>query len=282
MSVRIGLALVVSSFGCSGSSSGPTPAPTSTASSTIGAACSGPSGCAGNLFCYSGDTPQLDGLCSVECTASATSDSCKDIDPNTSCLVAGVCARDCGNGETCPSGTYCNTNDGICEVQTGPAGISDNDSGASAASLDAIGTDSTGTTMMTFAGAATSESMAGVFCKEYSTTVETTLEIFGSNANAQSSAEIKLYNFDLSTGESRQETFTPTDSSVDISASLIGTSTAFMYIQGTGLNSGSCTTTITTLTSDAVAGTFVCDPLPPDIANASGASLSLTFSCPLQ
>jgi hypothetical protein len=285
---RLGLSsalvsLVALTLGCSSASSGHT----STASTTIGTPCTGPSDCGGDLFCYTGDTPQIDGLCTVDCTASATSDSCKNVDPNTACLVASVCARQCGNGQTCAAGTYCNTNDGICEVEASQAGggaaEAGGGSGASSATLSASGTNSMGTTTITFTGASTSESIPGVYCTLFGTT-EMTLEIFGSTANDQSSAEIKLWNFDLVSGESRQETFTSSSESVDISAMLIGSSTAFNYIPG-GVGSGgtgACTTVIDTLTSDSVSGSFECNPLPPDLEGAAGGSLTLTFACPLE
>jgi hypothetical protein len=100
-----------------------------------------------------------------------------------------------------------------------------------------------------------------------------------------SSVEIKLWQFNLAAGESRQEFFTSAQESVAISAQLVGTTVGFSYFQGSvvsGTGTGSCTTTIDTLTGDAVSGSFDCDPLPPDVEGTAGQTLSLTFSCPLQ
>jgi len=72
-------------------------------------------GCAANLFCYSDTTPPLDkvsGLCTMKCSASS-GDTCKNTDPNTACLVGGICARECGNGLDCPAGTVCDKS-GFC------------------------------------------------------------------------------------------------------------------------------------------------------------------------
>ncbi len=107
----VALATLLGVVACSSSSSSPSSSP----STTIGTTCNGASDCGGNLFCYQGSSTEISGQCTVDCTASATTDSCKMIDPNTACLVAGVCARQCGNGETCPGGTQCNTVYAICE-----------------------------------------------------------------------------------------------------------------------------------------------------------------------
>lgn len=107
LALAVSLGVAACSSSTSSSSTGP--------STTIGAPCNSPSDCGGNLFCYHGSAPEFDGQCTVDCTATATSDSCKNIDPNTACLVAGICARQCGNGETCPSGVQCNTVLQTCE-----------------------------------------------------------------------------------------------------------------------------------------------------------------------
>src|SRR5262249_37686460 len=80
----------------------------------VGAVCDDGSPCASNLYCYTGNAPNLAGLCTSNCTATPTSDSCRSADPNTACLVAGICARECGNGLSCPSGATCDSNTKLC------------------------------------------------------------------------------------------------------------------------------------------------------------------------
>lgn len=280
---------VAASAACSGSSS-------SHPSSTIGATCGSTADCASPLYCYTGSANQIDGQCTVNCTASATSDSCTPIDPNTECLVAGVCGRSCGNGLTCPDGTTCVPADGLCERSTpltpgggsGGGSTSGSASGGSSgggtpATLTVTGTGSSGTVMMTFSGAATSESMPGVYCKLWSATTTPFLEVFGSTANDQSSAEIKLWNFDLGSGTSRTESFSAAQDTCSISATLFTSTSAFDYVMGSNAPGGSCMTTIDTLSDTEVAGSFTCNPLPPDaVGNANPGNLSMTFDCPLQ
>jgi hypothetical protein len=280
---------VAASAACSGSSS-------SHPSSIIGATCGSSADCASPLYCYTGSTNQIDGQCTVNCTASATSDSCTPIDPNTACLVAGVCGRSCGNGLTCPDGTTCVSADGLCERSapftpggsSGGGSTSGSASGGSSgggapATLTVTGTNSSGTVMMTFSGAATNESMPGVYCKLFSATANPFLEVYGSTASDQSSAEIKLWNFDLGSGTSRTESFSATQNTCAISAMLVTSTSGFGYDMGSDAPGGNCTTTIDTLTDTEVAGSFMCAPLPPDIVgSANPGNLSMTFDCPLQ
>jgi hypothetical protein len=150
------------------------------------------------------------------------------------------------------------------------------------ASLHAVGTAATGTATVDFSGAAKTESVSGVYCKLWVQAPQPFLEVLGTSGDRLSSAEIKLWGFDLSAGESRQESFTASQSTVSINASLVSGSTGFGYFPGTDPTGGSCTTTITALSSDAVAGTFDCNPLPLGSNGGSPESLSLTFACPLQ
>jgi hypothetical protein len=155
------------------------------------------------------------------------------------------------------------------------------DTGASSASLVAVGSDANGSVTVGFSGAATQESVPGVYCKLWSSMYTSPfLEVLGTTRGDLSSAEIKLWDFALSAGESRKESFTSSQMSASISATLIGTSSGFMYDEA-GLSGGSCTTTITALMNDFVAGTFDCNPLPSSQSGGTQ-SLSLTFSCPLQ
>jgi hypothetical protein len=156
-------------------------------------------------------------------------------------------------------------------------------SGTMDASMHAAGTDPTGAvTVVDFSGAATSESNVGVYCKLWPAPNGTQfLEVLGNSSDGLSFAEIKLWNFALSADESRRESFTPTQSTVDIWATLVGLSSGFHYSPSIDPTSGSCTTTISALTGTSVVGTFDCNPLPPDqISNPQ--SLSMTFACPLQ
>ena len=85
-----------------------------TGAGVIGQPCSASQACGAGLYCYDGDTPELKGLCTTNCTASADSDSCLLKYPNTSCLVAGVCGAQCGDGLACPVGSTCNADYQVC------------------------------------------------------------------------------------------------------------------------------------------------------------------------
>jgi hypothetical protein len=157
--------------------------------------------------------------------------------------------------------------------------------GAGSATLKVTGTDPmSGTTTVTFTGAATSESMPGVYCKLWmGPTTQPFLEVLGNTSDHLSTAEIKAWNFGLSSGQSRQESFTGTSSTVNISATLINGSQSFRYLPLSSPMGGMCTTSIDMLTSSSVSGTFTCTPLP---ATGSGTptqdTLTMDFSCPLQ
>jgi hypothetical protein len=186
-----------------------------------------------------------------------------------SALAAAAAVLGCGG----------NSNPGTGGFGSYDAGGSD--TGASSASLVAVGTDPNGTVTVDFSGAASQESVPGVYCKLWSSMYASPfLEVLGTTRGDLSSAEIKLWDFALSGGESRMESFTSSQMSASISATLIGTSSGFMYYEA-GSSGGSCTTTIATLTSDFVAGRFDCNPLPTSQGGGTQ-SLSLTFSCPLQ
>jgi hypothetical protein len=84
----------------------------------IGDTCGGNSDCGTNLYCYqhatASELEKFVGQCTVSCDVSFTTgeDSCKKIDPNSECLVAGFCARECNSsGLGCPEGTHCDTNE---------------------------------------------------------------------------------------------------------------------------------------------------------------------------
>ena len=84
----------------------------------IGAVCGSSAQCSDGLFCYSSsETPtnQLSGQCTVKCEySSGAGDSCKKIDANTACVTGSICARECGNGLTCPTGTTCSSSSEFC------------------------------------------------------------------------------------------------------------------------------------------------------------------------
>jgi hypothetical protein len=171
------------------------------------------------------------------------------------------------------------------EGDAGPGfGAYDSGGGGTAgpASLQVVGTNAMGTTMVTFSGAATSESMPGVYCKLWmSASIQPFLEVLGTTQGDQSSAEIKVWDFDLGSGQSRQESFTTGSMSVNIGVQLVTMTSGFQYLPFSPMG-GMCTTTIDSLTADAVSGTFACNPLPASDGTATQDMLSMTFSCPLQ
>lgn len=153
---------------------------------------------------------------------------------------------------------------------------------AAPASLHVVGTDpSKGTTTVDFSGAATSESVAGVYCKLWAATSQPMLEVLGTQQNHLSSAEIKVFNFDLTSDQSRQESFTSSGFTTAIDVTLVTNTTGFGYTPFSPMG-GSCTTSIEMLTSTSVSGTFTCNPLPASSGVATQDTLSMTFDCPLQ
>jgi hypothetical protein len=194
--------------------------------------------------------------------------------------ILGACSSSSGTGG---GGTGFGSN----EAGGGSGGGSGSGSGGGggSATLNVTGTDPTsGTTTVTFTGAATNESMPGVYCKLWmGSTIQPMLEVLGNSSDHLSSAEIKAYNFDLSSGQSRQESFTSSGFTVDINATLINGSQSFRFIPLGSPMGGMCTTSIDMLTSNSVSGTFTCTPLP---ASGSGTptqdTLTMDFSCPLQ
>jgi hypothetical protein len=137
-------------------------------------------------------------------------------------------------------------------------------------------------TAVTFSGAATSESEHGVYCKLWipTTTELPFLEILGTDS--ESSAEIKLWNFALDSGQSRQEMFSSTGASVTISVQLVASSSGFSVFNDPTAVNGMCTTAIDQISSDSVSGSFNCGVLPAPMGTTSTKSLAMTFDCPLQ
>lgn len=97
--------LVVGCGSSDGGGGGDTPTETK---AKIGERCD-ENACADDLFCYHDSTlPSYSNLCTTTCTYSTSvGDSCLKVQANTACIGAGVCARKCGNGLGCPTGTSC-------------------------------------------------------------------------------------------------------------------------------------------------------------------------------
>lgn len=193
--------------------------------------------------------------------------------------ILGACSSSSGTGGGGPGF-------GSNEAGGGSSGGSGSSSGGGggSATLNVTGTDPmSGTTTVAFAGAATSESMPGVYCKLWmGPTTQPFLEVLGNTSDHLSSAEIKAWNFDSSSGQSRQESFTSTGSTVDISATLINGSQSFRYLPLDPPMGGMCTTSIDMLTSNSVSGTFTCTPLPASSGSPTQDTLTMDFNCPLQ
>jgi hypothetical protein len=239
----------------------------------VGAPCESSGACETGLYCNEGAAP-LAGLCTMNCVVpEGAADPCSAKYPNTACLVAGVCGLQCGDGLVCPEGTTCQTGSAICVAPADGGGGSEPDAGPPpSASLLATGTDTTNTTTtIDFTGAATSEAVPGVYCHMIASG---SLEVEATQGD--SNVLLKLWDFDLTAGESRSESFSSDSNTAQISALLISSSAAFRYMMPIDPSGGTCETTITELDT-TLAGTFDCSALP-----GGGGALTLTFNCPME
>ncbi len=259
---------------CSSASSAGPDAGGSPSLGGVGVPCQSSSACQAGLYCYEGAAP-LGGLCTMNCSVpEGADDPCPAKYPNTACLVAGVCGLQCGNGLVCPEGTTCESGYSVC-VSPGGGSVSSGGADAgpsSSASLVATGTDTTNTaTTVDFTGVATSEAAQGVYCHMITSSA---LEVEAQQGD--SNVLLKLWDFGLGAGESRNESFTSSMSTATISATLIGTTTGFNYLPQSDSTGGTCQTTITELDT-TVAGTFECSVLPGEQG-----MLKLAFKCPVE
>jgi hypothetical protein len=172
----------------------------------------------------------------------------------------------------------------VC-VREPPAGI-DGSSGTAGGSIHVALLDVMGASYLAdFPGAPNGRSTGGVLCRlSPDSTGLPQLLVGGGDADVTNEASLSLSNFMLTAGESRMESFSADQPTATIVVNLVGSSWEFTYLQATDPTSGSCTTTISALTSTSVAGTLDCNPPPPHAPGGTAdlQSLSIAFACSLQ